>query len=171
MQPPTTSASTHRPAVLGIHANAGVSKKTKRGRKSVLSTRARARHDRGLERAEAVVDRTATKIQKSKYAASLVETRKKGWDEINAAAAAVKGGAKMGGLGANMFAGLAEESEPDEEEAEEWVDELDDDMAEAEPVAAAPANKTKAVKKSKASKAAAPAAAVAQPLDDDVDIL
>lgn len=152
-----------RPAVLGLHQNAGVTKKSKRGRKSVLSTRARARHERGLEKAEAIVDRTATKVQKSKYSASKVETRKKTWDEINSAAG------KVGKKGNNMFAGLEDQEEEDDEEEEDkkngWVDvkELDDEMAEAEPVVAA--NKTGASSSSFSAPAAPP------PVDEDEDIL
>lgn len=116
--------------MLGLHHNAGVSKKSKRGRKSVLSTRARARHEKGLEKAEAIVDRTATKIQKSKKAASQVETRKKTWDEINAAAG------KIGKKETNMFAGLEEEEEKGEDGKDyQEVQELDDEMAEADSVA------------------------------------
>lgn len=122
----------------------------------MLSTRARARHERGLEKAEAIVDRTATKVQKSKYSASRVETRKKTWDEINSAAG------KIGKKGNNMFAGLEQQGEEEEEEDEvedkkagwEDVKELDDEMAEAEPEAAP-----------------LPAPAAPPPVDEDEDIL
>ncbi|KAJ4388823.1 hypothetical protein N0V93_006284 [Gnomoniopsis smithogilvyi] len=158
VQPPSESLN-QRPAVLGLHQNAGVTKKSKRGRKAVLSTRARARHERGLEKAEAIVDRTATKVQKSKYSASRVETRKKAWDEINAAAG------KVGKKGTNMFAGLEEEEEDDDNSKDHWEDvkELDDEMAEAEPVAT-----TNKVNES-SSAAAAPAAS--PPVDEDEEIL
>lgn len=148
--------------MLGLHQNAGVSKRAKRGRKSVLSTRARARRERGLEKAEAIVDRTATKVQKSKQAASLVETRKKSWEEINAVAG------KAGKKGANMFAGLQEEEEEEEQNdgaKDDWeeVQELDDEMAEVEPVASAKATST--------SSSAASAPAAPPPVDEDEDIL
>lgn len=155
-----------RPAVLGLHQNAGVTKKSKRGRKSVLSTRARARHERGLEKAEAIVDRTATKVQKSKYSASKVETRKKTWDEINSAAG------KIGKKGTNMFAGLEggengddgdEEEEEDKKNGWEDVKELDDEMAEAEPVVGA--------NKAGASSSDFPKPAAPPPVDEDEDIL
>ncbi|CAN8095633.1 unnamed protein product [Discula destructiva] len=152
VQPPTTSTS-HRPAVLGIHQNAGVNKKVKRGRKSVLSRSARTRHDKGLEKAEAIVDRTANKIQKSKQSANSVETRKRSWDEINAAAG------KASTKGKNMFEGLAEEDGGDDWEE---VAELDDEMKEAEPVT---------TKKGAASSKGSAPAAVPQPVDDDIDIL
>lgn len=144
--------------MLGLHQNAGVSKKTKRGRKSVLSTRARARQSKGLERAEAFVDRTAIKVQKSKHTANLGETRKKSWAEINAAAG------KIGKKGTNMFAGLAEEDGGADDDWEEVVGELDEEMEEAEP--AVPAKKAVG-----ASKKSAPELTAAPPLDDDVDIL
>lgn len=97
-------------------------------------------------------------MQKSKYSASLVETRKKGWDEINATAG------KIGKKGTNMFAGLEEEDGKDDKDDWEEVQELDDEMAEAEP--AAPVSKASA----KSSAASAPAAAP-PPVDEDEDIL
>lgn len=123
-----------------------------------MSTRARARHERGLERAEAIVDRTATKVQKSKYSASRVETRKKAWDEINAAAG------KVGKKGTNMFAGL-EDNDDDDDGKDDWEDvkELDDDMAEAEPGSP--------VKSGSASISAAPILAAPPPVDEDEEIL
>lgn len=95
-----------------------------------MSTRARKRHERGLERAEEIVDRTSTKVLKSKRAASNVATRKKGWDDINAQAG---GAGAVAVAGANKFAGLADGDEGD-------VEEVDDEMWEAEqgtPVVAA----------------------------------
>lgn len=120
----------------------------------MLSTRAKARHEKGLERAEAFVDRTAIKVKKSKHAANLVETRKKSWAEINTAAG------KLSKQKTNMFAGLAEEDDGDEWEEVAEVAELDDEMADVAP--------TKAVE---TSEAPAAALAAAQPLDDDEEIL
>ncbi|KAI3391775.1 hypothetical protein diail_6797 [Diaporthe ilicicola] len=121
VKPPSESTD-YRPSVLGIHQNAGVTKKTKRGRKAVLSTKARKRQERGLERAEEIMDRTSAKVLKSKRAASDVANRKKGWDDINAQAGE---GAVAAAVGANKFAGLADGDEED-------VEELDDEMWEAE---------------------------------------
>lgn len=122
-----------------------------------MSTRARARHERGLEKAEAIVDRTATKVQKSKYSASRVETRKKAWDEINAAAG------KVVKKGTNMFAGLEEEEKDGGKDDWEDVKELDDEMAEAEPVST--------TNKDNGSISAAPAPTVPPPADEDEEIL
>lgn len=99
------------------------------------------------------MDRTATKVQKSKYSASRVETRKKTWDEINSAAG------KIGKKGNNMFAGLEEQQEEEDEEEDKkagWEDvkELDDEMAEPETEAAT-----------------LPAPAAPPPADEDEDIL
>ncbi|KAL1881866.1 hypothetical protein Daus18300_000920 [Diaporthe australafricana] len=129
VKPPPASVDS-RPSVLGIHQNAGVSKKNKRGRKAVMSTKARKRHERGLERASEIVDRTSTKVLKSKKAASNVESRKKGWDDINAKAG---DGGVAAVAKANKFAGLADGDDED-------VEEVDDEMWEAEqetPVVAA----------------------------------
>lgn len=98
-----------------------------------MSTRARKRHERGLERAEEIVDRTSNKVLKSKKAASNIAVRKKGWEEINAQVGA--GAAGKGAAGVNKFAGLADGGDDDED-----VEELDDEMWEAErgtPVVAA----------------------------------
>lgn len=133
VRPPAASLN-QRPSVLGLHQNAGVSKKASRGRKAVRSTRARRRHERGLERAEEIVDRTANKIAKSKRAASHIAERKKAWEDVNGSVGKNKVGSS------NMFAGLAAATGGDDEEDDEedgWEDDEggDDEMADAAPAA------------------------------------
>lgn len=70
--------------MLAIHQGAGVSKKAKQGRKAVMSSKARKRHEKDLERAEAIMERTALKVQKSKIQARKIQSVKKTWDELNA---------------------------------------------------------------------------------------
>ncbi|KAK4104694.1 hypothetical protein N658DRAFT_419468 [Parathielavia hyrcaniae] len=82
VRPPQESVD-RRPAVLAAHHAGGVAKKTKSGRKAVLSSKARKRQERNLDRAEAVMDRTALKVQKSKSHAKVIHSRKKTWDEVN----------------------------------------------------------------------------------------
>lgn len=48
-----------------------------------MSTKARRRHEKGLDRAEVVVDRTEKKLQKSKGQARVIKARSKPWDEVN----------------------------------------------------------------------------------------
>ncbi|KAF7865509.1 hypothetical protein EAF04_006483 [Stromatinia cepivora] len=72
----------YHPQVLSPHQGAGVSKK-KSGRKSQLSSKAKRRQDKGLDRAEAVMDRTSTKIEKSKYRGRNVQERAKTWETLN----------------------------------------------------------------------------------------
>ncbi|KAK4137581.1 hypothetical protein BT67DRAFT_431838 [Trichocladium antarcticum] len=72
-----------RPAVLAAHHAGGVTKKSKSGRKAVLSTKARRRQEKSMDRAEAVMDRTAVKVQRSKVHARVVDSRKKTWDQVN----------------------------------------------------------------------------------------
>ena len=122
----------------------------------MLSTRARRRHERGLERAEEIVDRTSVKVLKSKKAAANIASRKKGWDDINAQAGGEAVG--VGAAGVNKFAGLADGGDDDED-----VEELDDEMWEAEkgtPVVASAANPT-----------TVPVDAPPPPQDDDEEIL
>lgn len=82
VQRPTESADS-RPSVLQAHHESGISKKSKRGRKSVLSTKARKRRDKDAERAEAIIERTALKLEKSKGQARNIQTRSKTWDVVN----------------------------------------------------------------------------------------
>lgn len=82
VQLPTESKS-HRPSVLAVHQSAGVTKKAKNGRKSVLSAKAKRRQERGMDRAEMVMDRTETKVKKSKGRARTVQERSKAWEELN----------------------------------------------------------------------------------------
>ncbi|PSS00744.1 Alb1-domain-containing protein [Coniella lustricola] len=157
-----------RPSVLGIHQNAGVSKRIKRSRKSVLSSRARKRHERGLERAEEIVDRTANKVAKSKESARNIDSRRKAWDEINASA----GGEKAAAL--NKFASLMNEEDDDDDENESAVGaaDLDDEMQDAQQSKAVkPARVTRATTAAAAAAAVAAAAAPTQNEDDIDEIL
>jgi len=70
----------NRPAVLAARHSAGVTKKPK---KKVLSSKARRRLEKSMDRAEAVMDRTATKVQRSVNHAKVINKRKKAWEEIN----------------------------------------------------------------------------------------
>ncbi|KAL3959319.1 hypothetical protein ACCO45_007481 [Purpureocillium lilacinum] len=89
----TSSTNKNRPSVLAVHRAAGVSKKTsKPARKSRMTAKMRRRHERGLEMAEAVTERTGLKIEKSIGRARAVQARSKGWDDINARAGDEAGG-------------------------------------------------------------------------------
>lgn len=69
--------------MLAAHHAGGITKKSKSGRKAVLSSKARQRQEKSLDRAEAVVERTLKKVQRSKGQAQSLNTRRKTWDEIN----------------------------------------------------------------------------------------
>ncbi|UZP46603.1 hypothetical protein NXS19_014415 [Fusarium pseudograminearum] len=51
-----------------------------------MSAKARQRHEKGLEMAAAVAERTQNKIEKSKGRSRNIQTRAKNWEEINRAA-------------------------------------------------------------------------------------
>ena len=78
-----TDSKGHRPSVLAIHQGAGVTKKSKNGRKSVLSTKAKRRQEKGLDRAEAVMDKKEKKIEKSRGRAKNVQDRARAWEDLN----------------------------------------------------------------------------------------
>jgi hypothetical protein len=69
-----------RPNVLAARHNAGVSKKK---RKVVMSHKARRRHEKSMDRAEAIMDRTENKVKKSVGHFKVIKLRNRAWDEIN----------------------------------------------------------------------------------------
>jgi hypothetical protein len=48
-----------------------------------MSSKARRRHEKGMDRAESILERTAKKIQRSKNQARSIDSRRKTWDEVN----------------------------------------------------------------------------------------
>lgn len=60
-----------------------MTKKSKNGRKSVLSAKAKRRQEKGLDRAEAVMDKKEKKIEVSKGRARTVQERAKAWEDLN----------------------------------------------------------------------------------------
>ncbi|RFU30098.1 hypothetical protein B7463_g6255, partial [Scytalidium lignicola] len=78
---PPAESKTYRPSVLAVHQSAGISKKKNNGR--ALSAKARRRQEKGLDRAEVVMDRTEKKVEKSKGKARTIQERAKGWEELN----------------------------------------------------------------------------------------
>lgn len=115
----------HRPAVLAAHHTGGVTKKSKSGRKAVLSTRARRRQEKSMDRAEAIMDRTAVKVQRSKGSLKVIQSRKKTWDEVNRDAA---GKAELAKLSKKARAKMEE----DEMVAAFYSDDGDEEMEGAE---------------------------------------
>ncbi|CEI42026.1 hypothetical protein FVEN_g11789 [Fusarium venenatum] len=122
VQPPPRDAP-HRPSVLAAQHSAGISKKAKRGRKDKMSAKARQRHEKGLEMAAAVAERTQNKIEKSKGRGRTVQFRAKNWEEINKAAEEAERAAEE----AEKAAEEAEES-GDEEQPKKSGIELDEKM-------------------------------------------
>jgi hypothetical protein len=110
---PPVDAKKHRPSVLAVHQGAGVTKKSKNGRKSVLSAKAKRRQEKGLDRAEAVMDKKEKKVEKSKGRARTVQERSKAWEDLNRKILAKKARDEA----------LAPENE-------NWVDDGGDDMDE-----------------------------------------
>ncbi|KAK1244214.1 hypothetical protein MKX08_002352 [Trichoderma sp. CBMAI-0020] len=142
----STSTAVPRPSVLAARHNAGVTKKVRRGR--AVSAKGRRRQEKGLEMAEAVVERTSKKLEKSFGKARVVQSRAKKWDDINKDALKSK---------ENAFAALMQDGD---EEEREW--ETDEEM-----------DGETAVKAAAAAAAAPVQPTVAAPMldDDDDEIL
>ena len=80
LKPPARS-SAPRPSVLAAHQSAGIHKKARRGRQ--LSAKARRRHEKGIEMAEAVIERTGQKVKRSVGHQRVIKERSKAWDKVN----------------------------------------------------------------------------------------
>ncbi|KAM3497183.1 hypothetical protein MY10362_009459 [Beauveria mimosiformis] len=80
--PPARSKPTERPSVLAVRHAAGVQKRTSQ-RKARVSAKARRRREKGMEMAEAVLERTSSKVKRSWDRQRTVDKRRQGWDAIN----------------------------------------------------------------------------------------
>ncbi|KAI9837230.1 MAG: hypothetical protein M1819_000304 [Sarea resinae] len=76
--PPETP--NHRPAVLAAQHGSGV-KKSKKGKS--MSRQQRRRQEKGMERAEIVMDKTEKKVHKSLGRGKTVKDRRAAWEELN----------------------------------------------------------------------------------------
>lgn len=137
-----------RASVLAVHQGAGVTKKSKNGRKSVLSTKAKRRQEKGLDRAEAVMDKKETKIEKSRGRARTVQERAKNWEELNKKMLAKKARDEALAL-----------------EKENWVDEEDDEMEEDAKLKDAP------VEDAMTTEVIAQSIPLPEPVEDEEEIL
>ncbi|MCJ1247367.1 hypothetical protein MMC30_004581 [Trapelia coarctata] len=68
------------PSVLAVHSGAGI---TKRKASKNLKRQQRLRHEKGMERAETVMDKVATKVEKGKAKERVGKERGADWDEHN----------------------------------------------------------------------------------------
>ncbi|KAL2207548.1 hypothetical protein CC79DRAFT_755913 [Sarocladium strictum] len=93
----------HRPSVLAAHQSAGVTKKVKPSRRTNMSSKARKRHERGLEMAEAIVERTSKKKEKSFARSRNIQERAKAWEDINKEAEAEEAQAEASSKSRNKF--------------------------------------------------------------------
>lgn len=102
--------------MLAAHRSAAVQKK-KTARKAQMSARARRRHEKGLEMAESVCERTAAKVQRSVHRQRVVNARRKAWDDINKLAADADAAVATNPFDALAAADRGDESEADVEPA------------------------------------------------------
>ncbi|KAK7751680.1 hypothetical protein SLS62_006341 [Diatrype stigma] len=116
VKPPPESVD-HRPSILAIHHDAGISKKSKKGRN--LSSKARRRQERAQDHAAAIMERTQVKVARSKGQARNIQFRSKAWDDINEQ---IPQNSKK--------SEKSQDEDGDEDEDDDW--ELDEEMGEAE---------------------------------------
>lgn len=115
--PKRNTDNTFRPSVLAVHRSAGVQKKSKPVRKARMTSKMRRRHEKGLEMAEAVTEKTGKKIERSIGRYKNVQSRSRDWKDINKEAVEEE----EEGVKGSRFGALMED---------EWVDEDDDDDVE-----------------------------------------
>jgi hypothetical protein len=104
--------------VLAIHHGAGVTKKTKRGRKAVPSSKAKRRQEKAADKAEAILGRTGRKVERSMSQLKQIRKRRKPWDEVNKS---IPGG-RSKTSGYELLADM------DEKERDAWQSDEDMDM-------------------------------------------
>lgn len=124
---PPEDPAARRPPVLAAHHNGGVSKPSKR--KQNLSSKARRRQAKSMDRAEAIMDRTAKKVEKSKGQAKVIYSRRKTWEEVNTEVSESLLGAKPPKKKFNK-----ERQEEDEYVRKFYAGDGDEEMEEAEDV-------------------------------------
>lgn len=123
--------------MLAVHHSAGVQKKAGK-RKSQQSAKAKRRQQRGMDMAEAVMERTSKKMQKSHRRANTVQERRKTWEDINRfAGMADEEGSGDEDDGADKPAGKAAKAMPADDgwETDENIDDVEAATAEAAPAA------------------------------------
>lgn len=135
--------------MLAVHQSAGVQKKTKK--KGNMTAKMRKRHERGLQMAEAVAERTFKKVERSKGREKTVLSRRKEWEKINKDAV--------------TFSVLADapESEGEDDAGEDKEEMVEDAGAEAKGASAATAEQASVVEE--------PGADGFIPVDDEEEIL
>ncbi|MCJ1474813.1 hypothetical protein MMC13_003473 [Lambiella insularis] len=80
LKPPRPS-SISNPGVLSVHHGAGVTKR--KGKGKPLSRQQRLRQEKGIERAEVVIDKKERKVERSTVRGKAVNERSSTWDELN----------------------------------------------------------------------------------------
>ncbi|KAJ5620320.1 hypothetical protein N7510_004304 [Penicillium lagena] len=79
--PRAESPTVQRPSVLSERANSGVQKRQKKGKN--MTKAQRLRQQKGLERAEAVVDQMEVKLTKSANRQKTINSRRAAWEDTN----------------------------------------------------------------------------------------
>ncbi|KAE8162106.1 Alb1-domain-containing protein [Aspergillus tamarii] len=92
-----------RESILSDRANAGVSKK--KSKTKGLTKAQRARQQKGIERAENIMDQLETKVEKSLKRGKTVKARRAEWEDLNRKS------------GATMFQNLNDEADNDDDDA------------------------------------------------------
>ncbi|SPO06882.1 uncharacterized protein DNG_09576 [Cephalotrichum gorgonifer] len=113
------------PSVLAARHNAGVQKRSTR--KAVTSAKAKRKHARNVELAEAISAKVDTRVQKSIKKDRAVKGRAKAWEVVNQSLGKRKPGAAV-----NAFAALGGggDSGEDDDDSEEVVEEKEEEKAE-----------------------------------------
>ncbi|MCJ1386554.1 hypothetical protein MMC17_009680 [Xylographa soralifera] len=80
VKPPSTVSASH-PSILSVHNGAGIVKRKGKGKS--LSRQQRLRQEKGMERAEAVMDKKEKKVERSAIKGKAVKERSAAWDDLN----------------------------------------------------------------------------------------
>ncbi|MCJ1433263.1 hypothetical protein MMC27_002622 [Xylographa pallens] len=103
VKPPSTASASH-PSVLSVHNGAGIIKRKGKGKS--LSRQQRLRQEKGMERAETVMDKKEKKVVRNAMKGKAVKERSAAWDELN-----------------SKVHNKRTKPKPEEENEEDWEDE------------------------------------------------
>lgn len=103
-----------------------------RGSKGKMSAKARRRHERGMQMAEAVLERTSLKLEKSLGRGKNVQDRAKAWELINKRAAEEEQKAQEEGRKDGWETDEEADAPEEGKDSESMADAVDDQLAGAE---------------------------------------
>ncbi|KAL9119902.1 MAG: hypothetical protein Q9187_003541 [Circinaria calcarea] len=149
---PPPDSSIHRSSVLSVHNGAGISKR--KAKSKLLSRHQRIRQEKGMQRAEAVMDKTEKKVEKSFVKGKTVKERGTAWDDLN-----------------NKIQGKKLKPQGKKVEEDEWEDEQVSSEMDTEEVAPTQGNGSEPVSSTLPAGSPEDSAVITEPPGEEEDVI